>query len=978
MKKILFPAIALCFAFITTAQDVLKYVNPFIGTDAHGHTYPGAVYPFGMVQLSPDTRKEGWDGCSGYHYSDNIIYGFSHTHLSGTGVSDYADILLKPFSGVSLFKKQNFTDDKQFVSEFSHKKETASPGYYSVMLEPDNIFAELTATARCGVHRYTFQNEKDSPMFFIDLTWRDVVLDSYIELTEKHEIVGYRHSAAWAQNQRLFFVIQFSEPIEEFVIVENNQMTDKQSLRGTNIKALVKFSGQKKQITVKVGISATGVEGARKNLTEEAGNISFDEARALAEQAWQKELSKISVQDDDDNKKTVFYTSLYHCMIVPNLYNDVDGRYLGRDFQIHETTDFDYYTVFSLWDTYRAYHPLMTIIDRKRTGDFVMTMLKQYEQGGLLPVWEFASNETWCMIGYHSVPVIADAILKNIGNIDRELALQAMTKSATRDHFGLKYYRTYGYIPADLESESISKTLEYSYDDWCIAMIGKQMGDLDVYKSYIRRAQFYKNIFDTETGFFRPKMNGNKIKPFDPKEVNFHFTEANAWQYSMYVPQDIEGFKILLGGDDALCKKLDEMFTTDSKTTGREQADITGLIGQYAHGNEPSHHMAYLYSYCGKPYKTQEMANRIMNEFYTHLPDGLCGNEDCGQMSAWYVLSSLGFYPVNPADGIFVFGSPQFGRAVIHLENGKQFILITENQSESNFYIDKTTFNGQPYAKTYITYNDIMNGGELVFTMSSNPNTSSGSNVADRPSSQIQDYLLTPPPTFMSEGRTFKNTTTIAIFPAHESHQVFYTTDGTDPDRTSQIYTETLIVTQSTTFKAVSYDNSTGRSYVTECKVLKIPEGRSIQLNSTYNPQYSAGGDEGIIDYLRGPLDFRTGYWQGYQKNDFEAIVDLGKIETVNHVALGCLQDARSWIWMPVYVEFSFSEDGKKWTQAGRIDNTVKDTDMTAQIVDFSLQIPSVKTRYIKVFAKNYGTIPEWHPGAGGQAFIFTDEIIIE
>lgn len=665
-------------------------------------------------------------------------------------------------------------------------------------------------------------------------------------------------------------------------------------------------------------------------------------------------------------------------MIVPNIYSDVDGRYLGRDFQIHETTDFDYYTVFSLWDTYRAYHPLMTIIDTKRTRDFVMTMLKQYKDKGLLPVWEFASNETWCMIGYHAVPVIADAILKNIGNIDRELALQAMTTSASRDHFGLKYYRMYGYIPADLESESISKTLEYAFDDWCIAMVGKQTGNVDIYKSYIRRAQYYKNIFDPETGFFRPRINGNRLTPFDPKEVNFHFTEANAWQYSLYVPQDIEGFKILLGGDDALCNKLDELFTTDSKTTGRDQADITGLIGQYAHGNEPSHHMAYLYSYCGKPYKTQEMTNRIMNELYTHLPDGLCGNEDCGQMSAWYVLSAMGFYQVNPADGIFVFGSPQFDKVSINLENGNQFIIRTENRSENNFYISGSTLNGQTYTKTYIRYEEIMQGGELTFTMSSTPDTSLGKNIADRPFSQIHDYLLTPSPAILCEGRTFKNSTEIQILPTSSGHQVFYTTDGSEPDRKSTLYTEPFSISSTTTIKAVSYDQNNGRSFVTECTVQKILEGRSIQLESTYNPQYSAGGNEGIIDYLRGPVDFRTGYWQGYQAQDFIAIVDLGKETNVSYLAMGCLQDARSWIWMPVFVEFSCSKDGKKWTALGRVENPVKDTDMIAQIYDFSIKTDPVVTRYIKVFAKNYGTIPQWHPGAGGQAFIFTDEIIIE
>ncbi len=977
MKKL--TLLTFCFFLISSlfSQELIQYVNPFIGTDAHGHTYPGAVYPFGLVQLSPDTRKYGWDGCSGYHYSDSTVYGFSHTHLSGTGVSDYADILLKPFSLKAINHQQNFELPDNFMSKFSHDDESASPGYYSVRLQPDNILVELTATARCGVHRYTFRND-ENPMVFIDLQYRDLVLDSYIERTGKNEISGYRYSKAWATDQRIYFVMQFSQIIEEFSIVKDGKYSDQNPEKGTDLKALIKFADTQDQIIVKVGISGVDINGARKNLEQEVPDFDFDAVRKKAEQAWNHELSKIVITDPDDNKKAVFYTALYRCMIVPNIYNDVDGRYMGRDFKIHETSGFDYYTVFSLWDTYRAYHPLMTIIDRKRTSDFVNTMLKQYEQGGLLPVWEFASNETWCMIGYHSVPVIADAILKKIDGFDYETALEAMIKSSMQDHFGLKYYKKHGYIPADFESESISKTLEYAYDDWCIANTAKILGKTDIYEEYIKRAQYYKNIFDPETGFFRPKHNGNFITPFEPREVTFHFTEANAWQYSMYVPQDVEGWKSMLGGDPVLCSKLDKMFALPTQTTGRHQVDITGLIGQYAQGNEPSHHMAYLYAYCGQPYKTQQYTNQIMNELYTNTPDGLCGNEDCGQMSAWYVLSSIGFYPVNPADGIFVFGSPQFENAEIHLENGNTFRVATKNRNSENIYIREVFLDGKEYPYTFINYSDIMKGGELQFVMSASPNTDYGLSVEHRPVSQISDKMIVPVPFFVSDGRTFKTTTTVSLHTINPDYTLYYTLDGSEPDKNSSVYQHPLILDKTTNIKAVAWDKQLGFSFLAECTMHKIPEGRTIKITYPYSSQYTAGGDEGLIDYLRGPSDFKTGYWQGYQNTDFEAIVNLGKTETISKLALGCLQDARSWIWMPEYVEFYISENGKKWQYMGRVDHQISDKDFQAQVKDFTLEFNPVKARYVKVFARNYGMIPDWHPGAGGQGFIFTDEIIIE
>ena len=658
---------------VLTAQKPLSltgYVNPFIGTGGHGHTFPGASVPFGMVQLSPDTRLDGWDGCSAYHGSDSVIYGFSHTHLSGTGCSDYGDILLMPDIGSVNLK------DYGYASPFSKKDELASPGYYRVKLLKNNITAELTTTARAGIHRYTYPSSGQANVIF-DLKHRDKVLASGIKISGTDEVEGFRVSQAWASKQMIYFVAKFSKPFKASALSSGEQIsTDLKEVDGDNIKAIFTFtSAPNEQILVKVGISGVSTEGARKNLDAEIPGWDFDSIARQASISWDLALGRIVAEGGTPEQQTVFYTALYHTLLQPNIYNDVDGQYRGRDLKVHRAEGFDYYTVFSLWDTYRAANPLYTIIEPKRVNDFINTFLRQYEEGGMLPVWELSGNETGCMIGYHAVPVIADAWLKGIRGYDGEKALMAMKHSAEQNKLGLKYYKSEGYIPADREGESVSKTLEYAYDDWCISMMAKSLEKQDDYKAYLIRAQNYKNMYDHITGFMRAKSNETWVTPFDPAEVNFNYTEANAWQYSFYVPQDLSGLMMLMDGRDQFALKLDNLFAADSKTTGRNQADISGLIGQYAHGNEPSHHMAYLYDYAGIPWKTQELVHRICKDFYKNSPDGLIGNEDCGQMSAWYVLSAMGFYPVTPGSGIYAFGSPIFPRATIILENGKSLVI---------------------------------------------------------------------------------------------------------------------------------------------------------------------------------------------------------------------------------------------------------------------------------------------------------------
>jgi len=724
----------LAFAFLAFGQSNLyaqteatpaDYVNPMVGTGGHGHTFPGAVWPFGMVQLSPDTRiDDSWDGCGGYYYEDSFIYGFSHTHLSGTGVSDYGDVLMMPTGGPSS-RLPSF-NPYAYRSRYSHSTEVAEAGYYSVYLPVYEIKVELTATERMGVHRYTYygsmNQNKYTARVLIDLNHRDKLISHGIEQLDERRIGGWRQSKAWANNQWVYFTMEFDHEIARIVTSQDGK------------QAIVEFDFQRSdgersnpvKLETLVGISFTDAKGARGNLiyekdmavirAEAKGAVNFDACRAQAKDAWNQELSKIKVTSDyeaqafrvgaesakRDIEKRKFYTALYHCMIHPSLASDADGRYRGRDQQIHRAGLYKenappyhkVYSVFSLWDTYRALHPLLSIVDPDRTIDFVRTFLLQYKQGGKLPVWELGSCETECMIGYHSVSVIADVMMKEIGvtrdamgqpkyPFDYKLALEAMIHSARlKDSAFLDLSgQKLGYMGIENTAESVSKLLEYAYDDWCIARVAQALPSTpqSVVQEFYARSERWKNLYDEKIGFMRPRVNGGWLSPFDPKEVNNHFTEANAWQYSMYVPHDILGLMDKLGGVNATEKHLDSLFGTDSRTTGRDQADISGLIGQYAHGNEPSHHMAYLYNYCGKPEKAQGIIDYVCKQFYKDSPDGLIGNEDCGQMSAWYVMSAMGLYPVCPGSNVYATGIPQFYEVEIARE-GKSGFLITRGE----------------------------------------------------------------------------------------------------------------------------------------------------------------------------------------------------------------------------------------------------------------------------------------------------------
>lgn len=973
MKIIVNLSILVSFLILSACQPknlrLYQYVNPLVGTDAHGHTFPGATQPFGMVQLSPDTRLDGWDGCSGYHYSDSIIYGFSHTHLSGTGVSDYADLLMMPGIGKGYF--QNGSKGQEgYSSKFSHKNEKAEAGYYKVLLDKHKITAELTSTLRCGFHKYSFPEKNNDPHIVIDLEHRDECMELSLAQNGQNEIIGSRRSRAWATDQHFYFVLQFSKPI---VKIEFKKW-DKDSSK--NSKAIVYFENNSKEILSRVGISFVDIAGAKNNLSTEITDWDFNKMLEQARDNWDKALGKIEVEGGTKEQRHIFYTALYHTMIAPNTFSDVDGKYRSMNGKIVASNNRTTYTIFSLWDTFRATHPLYTLIERQKTLDFIKTFLSHYQEGGKLPVWELAANETNCMIGYHSVSVIADAFAKGIVEFDQKLALEAMLHSANLSSGGLKAYSEKGLIEMNDNPESVSKTLEYAYDDWCIANFAKSIGNDSVYNLFIKRAQSYKNIYDPKTGFMRAKINGGWFSPFSPSEVNFNYTEANSWQYSLFVPQDIDGLMKLMGGKKGLENYLDSLFTTSSNLAGHEQADITGLIGQYAHGNEPSHHKTYLYNFVGKPDKTQLRVRQIMEELYKNTADGLSGNEDCGQMSAWYVLSAMGIYAVTPGKDEYIIGSPIFDKVKINFENGKSFTITAKNNSKQNKYIQSAKLNGKDYPLSYLKHNDLLNGGEIIFEMGSKPG-SWGTKSENCPKTAIpEEHSIVAVPFFISSSNAFSDSLKIEIAAPEKVKIKYWTTKENDLDNAVD-YQKPITIKTNTTFFAFAENEKGQKSKIVMAYYPKADANRKITLKSKFADRYSGGGSTALIDGLEGGQDYRSGFWQGFQRQDLEFVVDLGAEKNVKYLALNCIQDAGSWIWFPRDVTFEISSDNKIFKTAGKAKNQTEDNTKEAITQRLAVKINS-KTRYIKVKATNIGKCPSWHPGAGGDAWIFADELIVE
>ena len=747
----LFLAATVLFAGLTVTKPVYsqqkpklsltKYVDPFIGTGFHGHVFVGANVPFGAVQLGPTNISQGWDWCSGYHISDSTIVGFQHTHLSGTGIGDLGDISFMPTTGSVKVSKGTLKDMQSgYVSTFSHQQETARPGYYAVKLKRYNISVQLTATQRVGFHQYTFPKSAQSNII-IDLQegigW-DRPTKTAIRQVNDSTITGYRYSAGWAADQRIYFTAVFSKKIKSFSVYDSIAVKTGTELEARKVKGVLSFAttaGEK--VFVKVGISPVSTTNALANIKAELPGWDFDKAVAAADAAWNKELQKVEIKTAEESKKTIFYTALYHTLIAPSIFNDHNGDYLGTDKKVYPKASFTNLTTLSLWDTYRAANPLYTILQPQRVNDMINSMLAIYQQQGKLPMWHLMGNETNTMVGYSAVPIVVDAYLKGFKGFDAKLAYEAVKATAMRDDLGLNFVKKLGYIPADSVVESVAMGLEYAIDDWSIAQMAKKMGNTADYQYFSKRGKNYQNYFDKQTHFMRGRLSATEwrtpFSPFESRHRKDDYTEGNAWQYTWLVPQDVEGLIALQGGERPFIKKLDSLFIAKGNMGAEASNDISGLIGQYAHGNEPSHHITYMYSYAGQPWKTAQKVRYILKNFYTNKTDGIIGNEDVGQMSSWYIFSSLGFYPLNPSNGNYVFGSPLFNEANIQLAGGKYIRMVAHNNSDKNLYIQRVILNGKSYTKSYITHADLLKGGLLVFEMGNKPNLNWGKLQQDRP-----------------------------------------------------------------------------------------------------------------------------------------------------------------------------------------------------------------------------------------------------
>jgi predicted alpha-1,2-mannosidase len=739
MKKLFSVAwmliVVTCNLFAQTNKqsgvNLTRYVDPYIGSGFHGHVFVGASVPFGAVQLGPTNLSEGWDWSSGYHISDSTIIGFQHTHLSGTGIGDLGDISFMPTTGAIKVVKGTIENMQSgYVSLFSHKDEVVKPGYYQVKLKRYDIDVALTATTRVGMHKYTFPASKDAHVV-IDLKegigW-DGATETYINQVDKYTVEGYRFSNGWAESQRIYFTAVFSKPINSFLVYDSAENKSGTQLKGKKVKGVINFETIKGEVVyAKVGISPVSSANAMLNIKAEIPGWDFNKVIKDADKAWNMQLEKITIKADSVSQLRKFYTALYHTMIAPSIFNDVNGDYWGTDKKVHKNVGFNNVTTFSLWDTYRANNPLFTIIQPKHVDDMINSMLAIYQQQGSLPIWHLMANETNTMPGNSALPVVADAILKGYKGFDTNLAYEALKATAMGDSRGLKFVKKLGYIPADSVPESVSKGLEFAIDDWCVAQVAKKLGKQEDYMYFSKRAENYKKYYDPQVGFMRGRFSENKWRtpysPFTSIHENGDFSEGNGWEYTFMVPHDVEGLIALLGGKEKFNKKLDSLFTAEGDMGEFKSPDVSGLMGQYAHGNEPGHSMAYLYDYSGQPWKTAEKVRFILDNFYTDKTDGIIGNEDVGQMSAWYVLSALGFFPVNPANGMYVFGSPTIKEATLALNGNKSFHITVKNNGPANKYINSMKLNGVNYTRAYFKHTDIMNGGELEITMGSKPGT---------------------------------------------------------------------------------------------------------------------------------------------------------------------------------------------------------------------------------------------------------------
>ena len=863
-KNILLLAVTILLIACSEQTKKASYVNAFIGTGAHGHTFPGATTPFGMVQLSPDTRVGNWDASSGYHYSDSGILGFSHTHLSGTGSIDLGDLLIRPtLQSLSSI----VADGKITTTSFKHADEVATPGYYKVLLDKESITCELTATRRTGIHRYSFPEGVRSNII-MDLSHElyNETAELQIQSITENEISGYRFSKGWAENQRLFFVARFSQPLESINVWSDGKSMDPAlPYTSDDIKIDLSWNELKnQQIEINMGISSVSIDGARKNLESEAPVFDFDVYKKKAEKQWDDQLGMITINSDDEDAKAIFYSALYHSSIAPYTLSDVGGDYRGLDGQIHNDPNQNHYTSFSLWDTFRTWNPMMTLLDDKFVIEMINSMLAHYEQTGELSIWPLWGNETGSMIGYHAVSVIADAWMKGIRGFDGELALEAMIASSNTSRKGNDLYRKFGFIPANNKSESVSVLLESAYDDWCIYTMASSLGNEKVAREYEKRAYSYQHVFDGNTLFFRGKRgDGSWTSPFNSFEVSRDLTEATSWQYRFFVPHDIQGLVNLFGGKEPFVEALDSLFVAQSKVDGHA-SDITGLMGQYAHGNEPSHHMAYLYSYIGQPHKTQYWVNKLQDEMYANSPEGISGNEDCGQMSAWHIMSSLGIYPVCPGSNQYILTTPRFEDITVQLGNGKKLNIETNNSPSETPYIRMVSMNGVELNTPFITHQQLTAGGTLFFELSDKQSNET-QNDSVLPYSLSSGSMVSVPYITNSFNQFIENFE-IEMGVTTKGATIYYSLDGSEPNEKSIKYENPFVLTNSTRLKMKAIKEGYTSSKIHSVEINQtsfLPSlNHQLQKNGVYY-QYFEGHFSKVAD-LDGQEPIKAGYLQNF------------------------------------------------------------------------------------------------------------------
>ena len=984
------------------SERPIDFVDPMIGTDGTGHTFPGATTPFGMVQLSPSNDFKGWAWCSGYHYSDSILKGFAHNHISGAGLSGLGDILLMPTVGKPIVNSgSEELPETGYRSRFSHENESASPGYYRVFLKDYNITVELTASSRVGFHRYIFSDSEEGNVI-IDPTHGldESIIRTDLEFISASELRGCKYSAGDDGLNTVYFYAKFSEPsIKRGIAVNDVIDQNKSEASSENTKAFLSFNmDENESIEVKVAISHVSYEGAKKNYDAEAKGVDFDKALMRARNMWKEKLNKFQIKGLNKRDESVFYTSLYHSFISPNLISDVDGRYVidGEQSQ----SDEPHYSNFSTWDTYRALHPLFCIVEHEHNKRFVNSLSSRHHKQNVgLPIWELLGYDNKCMIGYNAVAPMVEAVLKDIQGIDPEEVYEAVKSAANNTSVekssivygrnGMKKYKKLHYVPAEVNA-SVSKTTEQNYYDWAIARLAKKLGKTEDANLFKARSLGYRNLFRADKELLWPKYASRKWREMDSTrwyDYEMNYVSGNAWGYSSYVPHDIEGLVDLIGGRDAFGKWLDKIFTDTTQLGGAPHVDISGFIGKYGHGDEPSHHMPYLYNHALQPWKGQVLVRKIMNDFYTDKPDGLVNNEDLGQMSAWYIFSALGFYPVNPAALVYEIGSPKVEEATINLENGKTFKVVAHNNNKQNVYIQSAILNGKRLEKTYITHSQIMNGGKLEFVMDKEPNknwanysaASSKSKVQLEDKSKIAQVL--PAPYDSNEKSVFHDKLKIRLSCKDRDPQIYYTLNGTDPNSGSKRYTEPFYLTKTTRLKAIAIDEKQNRGIPMDRSYYKTIDlngnDSDVEVSLAAAPVSGHETGQNLVD---GELE--TTYqgdknWSVWNGNDMELLIDFGKKKIIESLTASYLDHTVLWIFPPKAIRVYTSTDGQDFNCIARKEEISSSPTFNPFIKRPSLKFSPVQTRFLKVEMENYGEIPKWHKGGGQSARLYVGEIFV-